>query len=158
MKVNYVIKTVKELEKIAKTLALSLKPKDKVVLIGPLGVGKTTFTKYLVKSLGGKEEDVTSPTFILIREYKVKSKNIKRVFHIDLYRIKSKEIEEDLGLDEYLNMEDSISVIEWGEKIKEKVKKDWYVIKLNYMKNGKRSIEIIGKNFKVTDLSGQVEY
>ena len=95
------------------TLPELLKPPKLVLLRGDLGAGKTT----LVKGIAGAfkaacEEDVTSPTFTLVHEYRGPSVNL---YHIDLYRIDTPRELETLGLDD-LRSDDSILLIEWGEK------------------------------------------
>jgi tRNA threonylcarbamoyladenosine biosynthesis protein TsaE len=84
-----------------------------VVLRGPLGAGKTTLIKGIaVGFAAAAEEDVTSPTFTLIHEYRGPAANL---YHIDLYRIDTDRELETLGLDD-LFADNSILLIEWGEK------------------------------------------
>jgi tRNA threonylcarbamoyladenosine biosynthesis protein TsaE len=86
-----------------------------VVLTGDLGAGKTTLVKGIVEGFqAAKEEDVTSPTFTLIHEYRGPSVNL---FHIDLYRVDTERQLLTLGLDDLLDA-NNILLIEWGEKFK----------------------------------------
>ncbi len=91
-----------------------------VALYGELGAGKTTFAQGIARGLGIKNR-IISPTFIIVRSYKVRIKDkglrIKNFYHIDLYRIEDEKGLEGLGLDEILNDEESIIVIEWAEKL-----------------------------------------
>ena len=90
-----------------------LAPPKLVVLRGPLGAGKTTLIKGIAEGFAAAaEEDVTSPTFTLIHEYRGPAANL---YHIDLYRIDTDRELETLGLDD-LFAENSILLIEWGEK------------------------------------------
>jgi tRNA threonylcarbamoyladenosine biosynthesis protein TsaE len=125
-----------------------LKGGEIIGLIGELGGGKTTFVKGLAKGLGIRDL-VTSPSFVLIKEYKIKSQisNLKSqiLTHIDLYRLKNIEEIESLGLLDYLGKPDKIVVIEWAEKIKnmlEKIpaKKIW--VEFEYLNENKRKIKI----------------
>ena len=96
-----------------RTLAQSLAPPKLVLLRGDLGAGKTTLVKGIAAAFeAASEEDVTSPTFTLIHEYRGPRANL---YHIDLYRIDTQRELDTLALDD-LRGEDSILLIEWGEK------------------------------------------
>ncbi len=96
-----------------RTLTELLAPPRLVLLRGDLGAGKTTLVKGIAAGFGAaKEDEVTSPTFTLVHEYHGPRVN---VYHVDLYRIdRSRELE-TLGFDD-LRTENSILLIEWGEK------------------------------------------
>jgi tRNA threonylcarbamoyladenosine biosynthesis protein TsaE len=95
-------------------LARQLTPPKLVLLRGDLGAGKTTMVKGIAAAFDAAEqEDVTSPTFTLIHEYRGPEVT---VYHIDLYRIETERELATLGIDELLRDERSIVVIEWGEK------------------------------------------
>ena len=91
----------------AEHFAKKLEGGDVVLLSGELGAGKTTFTKGIAHALGVKEQ-VTSPTFTIIKEY---TGETLRLYHMDMYRL-SGDITE-LGLEEYLGKKDGVTVIEW---------------------------------------------
>jgi tRNA threonylcarbamoyladenosine biosynthesis protein TsaE len=96
-----------------RTLTELLKPPKIVLLRGDLGAGKTTLVKGIAAGFeAASEDDVTSPTFTLIHEYRGLRTNL---FHIDLYRIDTQRELETLALDD-LRSDDSILLIEWGEK------------------------------------------
>lgn len=89
---------------------------------GPLGAGKTTLIKKIAKKLKIKEK-LTSPTFILWQKYKFKYKNKKYYFnHLDLYRIDPRDILK-LNLKKELENQENFFFIEWGEKLKNYLKK-----------------------------------
>jgi tRNA threonylcarbamoyladenosine biosynthesis protein TsaE len=97
-----------------RTLAELLTPPKLVLLRGDLGAGKTTLVKGIAAAFdAAEEEDVTSPTFTLIHEYR--GPRVK-LYHIDLYRIDTQRELETLGLDDLRSERDSILLIEWGEK------------------------------------------
>src|ERR1700678_3476447 len=97
-----------------RTLAEMLAPRTLVLLRGDLGAGKTTLVKGIAAAFdAAEEEDVTSPTFTLIHEYR--GPRVK-LYHIDLYRIDTQRELETLGLDDLRSERDSILLIEWGEK------------------------------------------
>lgn len=96
-----------------RTLTHLLAPPKLVLLHGDLGAGKTTLVKGIASGFKAvSEQDVTSPTFTLVHEYRGPSANL---YHIDLYRVDTPRQLETLGLDDLVG-EDSILLIEWGEK------------------------------------------
>ena len=95
------------------SLARELSPPLTILLRGDLGAGKTTLVKGIAEGFGAaRADDVTSPTFTLIHEYRGPHVTL---YHIDLYRIETERELETLGLDD-LRAPDSILLIEWGEK------------------------------------------
>ncbi len=98
---------------LGRELAASLAPPKLVLLRGDLGAGKTTLVKGIAQGFrAASEEDVTSPTFTLVHEYRGPSATL---YHIDLYRVDTQRELETLGLDDLIS-EHSILLIEWGEK------------------------------------------
>jgi tRNA threonylcarbamoyladenosine biosynthesis protein TsaE len=96
-----------------RNLALEILPPLIVLLCGDLGAGKTTLVKGIAEGFeAARAEDVTSPTFTLVHEYR--GPNVV-LYHIDLYRIETERELETLGLDDLL-APNSILLIEWGEK------------------------------------------
>jgi tRNA threonylcarbamoyladenosine biosynthesis protein TsaE len=96
-----------------RTLVELLAPPQLVLLRGDLGAGKTTLVKGIAAAFeAASEEDVTSPTFTLVHEYRGPRANL---FHIDLYRVDTPRELETLGLDD-LRSDNSLLLIEWGEK------------------------------------------
>ncbi len=113
------ISSIRELEKIADKIKKKLTPGDVVFLYGEIGVGKTTFARLLINSFENqkklKKSEVLSPTFNIVFEYEIKEFTIK---HFDLYRLKNDNDVKNIGL--YENLEQSITLIEWPELIKNK--------------------------------------
>ena len=98
---------------LGRTLASMLAPPKLVVLRGELGAGKTTLVKGIAEAFNAaSHEDVTSPTFTLVHEYRGPKANL---FHIDLYRIETAGALETLGLDDFMGG-NNLLLIEWGEK------------------------------------------
>ena len=96
-----------------RTLYELLAPPKLVLLRGELGAGKTTLVKGIAEGFQSAcEEDVTSPTFTLIHEYRGPRASL---YHIDLYRVDTQRELETLGLDDLI-AENSVLLIEWGEK------------------------------------------
>ena len=98
---------------LGRELAPLLRPAKLVVLRGDLGAGKTNLVKGIAQAFeAASEDDVTSPTFTLIHEYRGPQVTL---YHIDLYRVDTQRELETLGLDDLMG-ENSILLIEWGEK------------------------------------------
>ena len=101
----------RDTEAAGERLAATLAPGDVILLHGQLGAGKTAFVRGLARGLGADPDDVSSPTFTLIQEYRGGKMPL---FHVDLYRLESREVD-DLGLDELLSGQ-AIVAIEWAER------------------------------------------
>lgn len=127
--------------KIASNFAKTLKPGDIVLLRGDLGSGKTTFTQCLAKTLGIKR-NLTSPTFVVMKEYVVpNNKNITKLIHIDCYRLSNPNDAESIGLEEVLQDKKAVIVIEWPEKVEELLKNITAKnIVFDYLSENKRKI------------------
>ena len=113
------ISSKKKLEDFVKKIKNKIKPGNIIFLYGEMGVGKTTFAKYLINifqlEYNEKLTEVTSPTFNILNEYQIKDFTIK---HYDLYRLNSKKDLIDLNMFE--KNEKSILLVEWPEIIKQK--------------------------------------
>ena len=130
--------------KIAKKVSKLIKVGDVLFFYGDIGVGKTTFIKYLINNLQkinrSKLTEVTSPTFSIVNEYKLGN---TKILHYDLYRIKNKKELKNIGLLE--NYKDALLLIEWPELISKKPKN---LIKLffSYEMNFKKRSIVIKNN------------
>lgn len=115
----------------AKQLALELKGGEIFALVGPLGAGKTTLVKAIGKELKIKPR-ITSPTFTLMHLFPAKLKSGKKIllYHLDLYRSKNFKEAAALGLSEFWGKPETITFIEWGDKIKKHLPKKTKTIKL----------------------------
>jgi tRNA threonylcarbamoyladenosine biosynthesis protein TsaE len=110
---EFTTKSAEETIALGRDLASLLAPPKIVLLRGNLGAGKTTIVKGIAQGFkAAEEEDVTSPTFTLIHEYRGPKATL---YHIDLYRIDTQRELETLGLDD-LTTPDSVLLMEWGEK------------------------------------------
>lgn len=114
---QYISKSEKETSAIAQKFAQTLKGGEVIGLIGELGAGKTTFTKAIAKALKINKR-LTSPTFVLMKIYKTNNSSIKNLVHIDAYRLKTAGDLLAIGAEEYLERPDTITIIEWADRIK----------------------------------------
>ena len=133
----------KKTEELANKILKKLKVGDVVFFYGEIGVGKTTFIKYLINGFQKENKlkltEVTSPTFNLLNEYQI---NQIKINHYDLFRLKSVEEIKNLGLFE--DNRNLITLIEWPQIIKKKPKN---LIELNFKyedNHQKRSVQIKG--------------
>ena len=120
--------------KVARNFARMLSKGDVVALTGELGVGKTVFVKGVLSAYE-VNDNVTSPTFILINEYRA---NVS-LYHIDLYRLFDEQALNSIGIEEYL-YSDGICLVEWAEKIASLLPVD--AIHITMKHNGGNSREI----------------
>ena len=129
-------------EELAKKISKKLKPKDIIYLYGEMGVGKTTFVRYLINEFQKNKlqiTEVTSPTFNILCEYDI---NQIKINHYDLFRLKTKE--EILNLDLFNDISNTITFIEWPQIID---KKPDNLIELDFKyeeNHQKRSVQIKG--------------
>ena len=109
-----VIRNEKDTERLAAEIAQALQPGDVLALIGDLGTGKTTLTKYIAKGLGIRDM-ITSPTFTIVSEYK---DGRLPLYHFDVYRLEGQDQVFETGVEEYFDM-DGVCIIEWADMIAE---------------------------------------
>jgi len=139
-----------ETKKLAEKVAKDLKPNKILALYGDLGSGKTTFTRFLVKALGF-DSRVQSPTFVVTREYKItagstKESKIKKIYHVDLYRLQTREGVWDIGFEEMLKDKDAIVIVEWPNIAEDFFPADVVKINFEYGGKGERIINVQNKN------------
>lgn len=117
-------------ERLGAAIALALKPGEAICLMGPLGAGKSTLARALVRTLTTPDEEVPSPTFTLVQFY-VGPLNVA---HFDLYRLTSPDEAYEIGLDEALD--DGAAVIEWPERLEGRLPPDRLDITITLTQGG----------------------
>jgi tRNA threonylcarbamoyladenosine biosynthesis protein TsaE len=134
--------SVEETIAFGRTLTGLLAPPRLVLLRGELGAGKTMLIKGIAAGFeAASEEDVTSPTFTLVHEYRGPKANL---YHIDLYRIDTPRQLETLGLDD-LVAENSVLLIEWGDKFARFVRDRDVEITLERVGENDRKIQVTSR-------------
>lgn len=124
--------------RIGKELAESMSLPAHILLYGDLGAGKTALTRGIAAGFGlGDVDDVASPTFTLINEYRGRVK----IYHVDLYRIEPDGLD-GLGLDEIFEDSNAAVVIEWAERLGDFPTPGAVKVFLEYIDEGSRGIEI----------------
>ena len=151
MELNSIVDT----KKISKKISEIIKEGDIIFLYGEIGVGKTTFVRYLINYLeernGTEKSEILSPTFNIVYNYDIGE---VKILHYDLYRLKNYNDILELGMFE--TYEKHIKLIEWPELIEPKPK-DRIEIKFNYLeKKDSRAVKIFGlgkfKDYKFNDI------
>ena len=149
------LKSLEDTQNFSKNISKIISAGDIIFLYGDIGVGKTTFVRFLINHLesknGIKKSDVLSPTFNIVYDYDVG--NLK-ILHYDLYRLKNYKDISQLGMFETSN--DSIKIVEWPELIESKPK-DRVDIQFQYSKLiDSRKVKIVGfgkwKDYKFNEI------
>lgn len=126
---------------LAKKIARKLKGGDVLALTGELGGGKTTFVQGLAKGLG-ITKNITSPSFLILKKYKVAGAGFKEFYHIDAYRLENSRYLASLGTEEIIADKNSVVAIEWADKVKKLLPTNAIHISFSYFKGNSRQILI----------------
>lgn len=146
---KYTTNNPEQTKQLAKSLASRLKGGETIGLIGDLGAGKTVFVQGLAKAFGIKET-VNSPTFVLLKVYKITQNSclravakmalarrrptgkakLKTLVHIDCYRLSDSQELLNIGVQEYLGRKDTVVVIEWADRVQDLLPKDSMIIEI----------------------------
>ncbi len=161
MQTEFITQNHIETKKLGKLLARELSGGEVICLSGELGAGKTTFTQGLLEGLGA-QKPYTSPTFVVMKEYKTRdpvkslcshgasnnkkmvNSRIRKVYHFDAYRVSSGDIL-NLGWEEMLADESNICIVEWADKIKEIIPRRAIWLGFEWMDEKKRKIILVKK-------------
>ncbi|WP_293875358.1 tRNA (adenosine(37)-N6)-threonylcarbamoyltransferase complex ATPase subunit type 1 TsaE [Flavobacterium sp.] len=129
--------SIDEIQEVAQKI-IAEKPNKVILFYGVMGVGKTTLIKALSQQLG-VHDATSSPTFSIVNEYQ--AKNNQKVYHFDVYRLKSEIEALDMGIDEYL-YSGNWCFIEWAEKIPNLLPDNHSTIHLFQSVDGKRHLRL----------------
>lgn len=136
-----ILKNLNDTKKLAKKLASRLKPGQTVGFYGDLGAGKTTLVQMIAGELGVKEP-VTSPTFVIQKNYQISGGEL---VHIDCYRLNTIDDVKDLGFEELFADPKKLVLIEWADRIEELLPQNCLRIRLSENDNNHR--EAVLENF-----------
>ena len=137
MKREHTLPSPEDTRALGAELAGLLRPGDLVVLVGPLGAGKTALTQGLGQGLGVREP-VTSPTFVIAR---VHTGGRLPLVHVDAYRLGSVADVDDLDLD--ASAEESVTVVEWGQGLVEQLADEHLVVQLDRRDDDVRTARLV---------------
>lgn len=113
-----------------------------VALSGNLGAGKTTLTQHIARELG-IEETVTSPTFVLMKQYPLHNQRFTQLVHIDAYRLEAPDELKVLRIDELLSNPANLVLIEWPERVEELLPENKTTISLEVIDDTAREVTIV---------------
>lgn len=130
------------MEHLGDILGQNLKGGEVIELVGPLGAGKTTLAKAILKGAGVKTSGF-SPTFILNATFTVPGRGrLKEIHHLDLYRLKNESELTTLGLYDIMGRPNTATIIEWADRFPVKSLKDKITIEISPQKDGRRLVKI----------------
>lgn len=135
MEKEIIIKTEAELPQLVEAFLAFANGRNKVVLYGQIGAGKTTFVKAFCKKMQ-TQETANSPTFSLVNEYEYPD---GLIYHLDLYRLNSTEEAIDIGIEDYL-YDDNYCFIEWAELIENILPDDVIAMQFETMEDKSRKV------------------
>jgi tRNA threonylcarbamoyladenosine biosynthesis protein TsaE len=139
---EFVTRSAEETIALGRSFVSLLTPPKLVLLRGDLGAGKTTLVKCIAEGFqAASADDVTSPTFTLVHEYRGPNANL---YHIDLYRVDTPRQLETLGLDDLI-AENSILLIEWGDKFERFVRECDLAIVFERVGEHERRVRIVSR-------------
>ena len=137
------LKSIEDVKILSKKFSQIIQKGDLVFLYGEIGVGKTTFVRYLINHLeeenGIKKSEVPSPTYNIVYDYGIKE---IKILHYDLYRLKNYSDILELGMFE--NSENHIKIVEWPELIKSKPKDRIDILFKYSKKEDSRKVKVSG--------------
>ncbi|MDE2030696.1 MAG: tRNA (adenosine(37)-N6)-threonylcarbamoyltransferase complex ATPase subunit type 1 TsaE [Patescibacteria group bacterium] len=140
-----IIVTKKQLPKVAQDIIKKIhKIKSEtatvIALKGDLGSGKTTLTQVIAQKLGVKENTI-SPTFVIMKKYKILDKQFENLIHIDAYRLKESSELLNLGWQKLLADKSNLIIIEWPERVPECIPEGAYTIELHHKEENTRLLK-----------------
>jgi len=142
---SVVTNTIEETSTLASSfIRREIKGKKIICLMGELGAGKTTFAQGILSAFNA-EGPYTSPTFNIIKEYDVDKNGIKKIYHIDAYRIGSDDMEL-IGWKDIIADENALTIIEWPENVRDILPEDVLVI----------SCEVVGRDKRKYNFNGVI--
>ena len=135
---HFTANTEADTDRLGAALAAALPPGTVIALIGTLGAGKTRLVQAVAAALGIPRENVTSPTFVLVNEYKG---GRMPIYHFDTYRLKDDDEFLNLGPDEYFDS-NGLTFVEWADRVANSLPADRLEIQIDVLSDTKRKFRI----------------
>ena len=145
--------SVEQTDALGRRLGALLRPGDLVLLLGDLGSGKTHLAKGIVAGLGSSEL-VTSPSFVLVNEYRAQGTTI---YHADLYRIESPDELLGIGLEEAWSGP-NISLVEWADRAGARLPAEHLAVHLRHLDETTREIELVAHGRRYEEIVEGVKH
>ncbi|NPA36567.1 MAG: tRNA (adenosine(37)-N6)-threonylcarbamoyltransferase complex ATPase subunit type 1 TsaE [Chlorobi bacterium] len=136
---TFIINSVEDIDTVAKQFIENYKNHKIVAFYGEMGAGKTTFIKSLCKAMN-VEDDVNSPSFAIVNEYRTTSG--ETIFHFDFYRLKNVDEAIDMGYEEYI-YSGNYCFMEWPEKIEPVLPDERLDVFIEENPNGSRTVKVM---------------
>lgn len=134
------IQSLAELPEAARQFVALMGDETVYAFYGEMGAGKTTFIRELAKALGVTDDDVNSPSFSIINEYRSDT-TAELIYHFDLYRLDSLDEAFDIGVEDYFDS-GAVCLIEWPERIQDILPDDTVMVHITELADGSRQIDI----------------
>ena len=141
---KFITKSEKQTMALGEKLAHYFQGGEIIGLIGELGAGKTVLIKGMAKQLN-INKTITSPTFVLMKVYSINNKQsiIENLVHVDAYRLNSGQDLIEIGLEDWLGKSNTITAIEWADRVKDILPKSKIIVKIKFgKKQNEREIKI----------------
>jgi tRNA threonylcarbamoyladenosine biosynthesis protein TsaE len=142
---TFALETEQDTERLGRALADVLPPGTVIGLIGTLGAGKTRLVQAVATALGVPAGSVTSPTFVLVNEYR---QGRMPVFHFDIYRLKDEDEFMQLGPEEYFDS-DGLTFVEWADRVEELLPEDRVDIEIEVTGDTSRRVSLYPTSAKL---------
>ena len=134
---GFISRSEEETRRFAEDFARTIRGDEKICLIGPLGAGKTTFVRGFVHAFGIEKDEVSSPTFTLVREYG----KAPKIYHVDLYRLDKEDEIFEAGIFELISGDDLV-LIEWADHLDKYFPPRCVVLRFKHVSETERLIDV----------------
>lgn len=137
------VESVEEMGELAAAFVASLRPKkEKAAIIGlsgELGSGKTTFVQHVARALGVRKT-ITSPTFVILKQYEVCKGQFRQLVHVDAYRLENADELTKLSWDIYIRDPENLILVEWPEHVMDALPSDTPIAQFTFIDDTTREI------------------
>jgi tRNA threonylcarbamoyladenosine biosynthesis protein TsaE len=140
-------------DRLGTALAAALPPGTVIALIGTLGAGKTRIVQAVAAAVGVPRANVTSPTFVLVNEYKI---GRLPIYHFDTYRLKDDDEFLNLGPDEYFDS-DGLTFVEWADRVADLLPADRLEISIDVTGETTRNFQVRGITSQAKALASRIQ-
>lgn len=137
MQQHLTINSLSELDIAAEEFLRRTKENRLIAFYAPMGAGKTTFISALCRRLGVSAEEISSPSFSIVNEYRTNGGDT--IYHFDFYRLKDEREALDIGLYEYLDS-DCMCLMEWPENIEDLLPEETLKVQIKLLSDGSREL------------------